>query len=933
MFGLMLQKMWHKKWMNLCLLLGITLLVATLVSFPLYEHAAYNRMLHDEFETYLAEQGKWPAVNTLATFSKKDKKGETVAKMENFVEELNDSLSVTGLQSISYYSLTASEITSSMNRPDLSGKILRLGTMSGLEDHVTIRYGESFSETGKTSDGVFEVLVEESCLVEKGLLLGETISLTNVLDGNGNPVRVMVKGVFDTSRNEDFYWQIDKAELVGCCFMKEELFRTEFLGERVGKYNITCNYFQLFSYEDLTYEQIPSLYETTKYMTEKSAYRSVFRKPAYTEILERYQSKQIRIAGTLRILQIPVLIMLAAFLIMISNQMYEMEKNEISVIKSRGSYRRQIFLLYLYQNLLLSAVGGVLGIGIGRAFASVLGATRNFLEFSREASLPVAFHRQGFLFALAGMVFSLVCLTLPAIPHSGISIVNLKQKKSEIKKPLWQKLFLDVILLLVSLYGYYSFRKDLTAISDTVLSGEGLDPLLYISSSLFILGAGLFYLRLQPLLVQLIYQIGKRRWGPAGYISFMENRKNGRKQQMIMLFLIMTISLGMYHAIVARTILDNALKNREYLDGADVIIMEKWAQIKDEDGMFTGAYLEPDYQKYMTAGFVKNCTRVYYDDEAYYSEGKNDRQPVTAMGIHTKEFGTITSLPDGLNEKSYYTYLNELALVSDGVLVSSNFRTKYGYEIGDAIYFRASGGKQASGRIVDFVDYWPGFATEKRILDADKTAHAQEGYLIVTHYELLRKAWAGLPYEVWIDAKDDYDVSDVYDFIEENHIQVKRYVNRQQDIRSVLEDPLLQGTNGVLTLGFVVTIMLCVIGYLIYWIMSVKERELIFGVLRASGFHKGELTAMLFSEQLFSGVFSCLAGALIGGLTSKLYIPILQYAYASEDQSLPMEMIVDKMDMMRLYGVIVCAMLICLVVLIRILQRMNITKALKLGEE
>ena len=158
-------------------------------------------------------------------------------------------------------------------------------------------------------------------------------------------------------------------------------------------------------------------------------------------------------------------------------------------------------------------------------------------------------------------------------------------------------------------------------------------------------------------------------------------------------------------------------------------------------------------------------------------------------------------------------------------------------------------------------------------------------------------------------------------------------MNKSQDIRSVLEDPLLQGTNGVLTLGFVVTILLCVIGYLIYWIMSVKERELVFGVLRACGFHREELISMLFSEQLFAGLFSCLAGALIGGLTSRLYIPILQYAYASADQSLPMRMIVDRMDMLRLYGVIACAMMICLVVLIWILQRMNITKALKLGEE
>lgn len=929
----MLQKMWHKKWMNLCLLLGITLLVATLVSFPLYENAAYDRMLQDEFDTCLSEQGIWPAMNKLVTFSKKDKKGETVKKMEAFVEELNDSMGVKGLQTISYYSLTASEVLSEMNRPDLGGAMLRLGMMTGLEDHVKIRYGESFSETGMTEDGAYEVLIDESCLVEMGLLLGETISLTNVLDKKGKPLRVMIKGVFDTSLNDDYYWQIDKDDLLYGCFMREDLFRSEFMGERIGKYNITCNYYQLFSYKDITYEQVPTLYEYTKYATEKSSYRSVFKKPGYMSVLEEYLGKQTRIAGTLRILQIPVLIMLAAFLLMISNQMYEMEKNEISVIKSRGSYRRQIFLLYLYQNLLLVAVGGIIGIFLGRGFATVLGATRNFLSFSSESALFVPFNRQGFMYALCGMGFALLCLTLPAIPHSGITIVNLKQKKSANKKPLWQKLFLDVILLAVSLYGYYSFQKDLSSISNTVLSGKSLDPLLYISSSLFILGAGLLYLRLQPLLVQLIYLIGKRRMGPAGYISFMENRKNAGKQQMIMLFLIMTISLGMYHAIVARTILDNALENREYLDGADIILLEKWAPIKDADGIATGAYMEPDYQKYMTADFVQNCTRVFYDDKAYYSEGKNERLITTVMGIHTKEFGTITSLPEGLNEKSYYTYLNELALEPTGVIVSSNFKTKYGYDIGDTIYYHATSGRESYGKIVDFVDYWPGFATKRKELDADKTARESEGYLIVTHYEVLRKNWEGLPYEVWIDARDSYDPAQVHQFIEDKHIQVKRYVNRQQDVRSVLSDPLLQGTNGVLTLGFVVTIMLCVIGYLIYWIMSVKERELVFGVLRASGFHKSELISMLFSEQLFCGVFSCVAGALIGSLTSRLFIPILQYAYASEDQSLPMRMIVNRTDMIRLYGVIAGAMLLCLVVLIGILQRMNITKALKLGEE
>ena len=33
MLGVMLQKLWHKKWMVVCLLLGIVLIVATVVSF------------------------------------------------------------------------------------------------------------------------------------------------------------------------------------------------------------------------------------------------------------------------------------------------------------------------------------------------------------------------------------------------------------------------------------------------------------------------------------------------------------------------------------------------------------------------------------------------------------------------------------------------------------------------------------------------------------------------------------------------------------------------------------------------------------------------------------------------------------------------------------------------------------------------------------
>ena len=74
MLGIMLQKMWQKRWMNLSLLLGCILLIATTVSFPLYQKAAYDRMLQDEFTNYVAKEGKWPMVIKMSATCKKDKK-------------------------------------------------------------------------------------------------------------------------------------------------------------------------------------------------------------------------------------------------------------------------------------------------------------------------------------------------------------------------------------------------------------------------------------------------------------------------------------------------------------------------------------------------------------------------------------------------------------------------------------------------------------------------------------------------------------------------------------------------------------------------------------------------------------------------------------------------------------------------------------------
>ena len=91
-----------------------------------------------------------------------------------------------------------------------------------------------------------------------------------------------------------------------------------------------------------------------------------------------------------------------------------------------------------------------------------------------------------------------------------------------------------------------------------------------------------------------------------------------------------------------------------------------------------------DYNPQTCLNWLKNFAEYWYPNSLVK---QSERQIVTVMGIHTKEFGMVTQIPAGLLEKPYYEYLNELAKAADGVIASSNFQTRYGYKVGDTCTF------------------------------------------------------------------------------------------------------------------------------------------------------------------------------------------------------------------------------------------------------
>ena len=916
MLGIMLRKLVSKKWMFACLLLGCVLLIATIVSFPLYKNAAFDRMLRDEFTVSLMEQGEWPTKLKMATVSEQKTGGARLFEMEELMNNVESLLNVTTKEKVFFYRMGTFRVISLMDRKDTKTDIkMRLSYLSNLPEHVTLLSGQMYSETGISEEGDVEVVVTPECLSSLGLLQGERLQFNVLKNRQRKALTVKIVGVIQPAEN-DYYWDIGAEELSNACLMNENLFRELFVDNNIDQYSITCVYRYLFEYDQLTNEDVDGLME--RFQEHFGNYQV-----AFADVIESYIAKRERVAITLFILQVPVLILLAAFLFMISGQMYELEKNEISVIKSRGSSGGQIFRLYIYQSVFLTGVGALLGVPLGIFFSKVLGSASNFLEFGLTRRLETRFTGEVWKYLAAAAAATVLIMAVPAIKHSKVSIVHLKQRKAAKRRAWWEKFFLDFICLAVSLYGYRNFVQNQDQLLQNVLMGRPLDPLLYLCSALFIVGMGLLYLRVQPLIVKLVYLIGQKRWRPASYASFMESLKNGRKQQFIMLFLILTISLGMFHATVARTILQNAQKNTEYLDGADVVIKEVWRsnRMMSDDSIdgYVMRYYEPDSNKYNDLDFSKRFTKVMHDDDlegAVHIERNNVSYNVQFMAIHTKEFGEITHthMDQELLEKPYYTYLNELAEEPEGILLSRNCQTELGLEVGNTItiYYNDSITKVEFGaKILDFVDYWPGYApAAMQLSNSGNGVVIRQNYLVVANIGTMQNICSGVqPYEIWMELNEGADAGDVSDWINETELSVKKYKNLADDLQADVENPLFQGTNGVLTMGFLVMILLCGVGYLIYWIMSIRSRELMFGVLRAFGMHKRELFHMLMIEQIFSGVLTILAGIGIGKLVS------------------------DMSDMLRLYGALALVMLTCLVVLIVLVVKLNVTKALKLGEE
>jgi len=937
MLSFIIRKMWNNKWMIISLLIGNILLCSMVSSIPMYSDAILNRMITKKFVQAQEVSNSHPMTAEM----KFNSTGYGVEPFPEIEKQVNGIPGEFGLgltqKVISYYTIAQNTKPVIERSTTVEKKKAQLMFMSDFADHIKITSGRMYGNA--LVDGVIEVVVSENTLVEQDLIVGETMEIPNLKMPNGDKVRFVIVGIFENSSAEDLYWLYSPATFETSFFMDEALLRELFINNYRTGQNVVAQYYLMFDYTTLDVRKIDSL--INKYDAYAAGTADGFKftnfKINFEETIKEFPAISESLNITLWILQVPLFVLLAFFMFMVSKEILEQEKNTIAVMKSRGASRKQIIEIFTIQSAIVAFSSLLVGIPLGMLVCGTIGASNGFLELVARSALKVRVVPEAVIYSLTAATVSILTMVIPAFTYSKISIVDHKRGQSHLTKPFWQKFFLDFVLLAISLYGLYSYNKQ-AATLEGATSLASLDPLLFLSSSLFIIGAGMVFMRLFPMLVRLIFFIGRRFWSPALYTSFIKVTRSVGEESFIVLFLIMTIATGIFNAKAARTINLSIEETIRYNNGGLISVKEKWLDNRENETAKRIVYQEPDFEKYNQLDDTVKLTKVQITEGNSISELTS----VTVMGIETKQFGEIAYFRSDLLPVSWYEYLNAMAQDPRAVIVSMSFHDEKGYNLGDSIYVNNENGDSFTGIIVGFVDYWPELYPERiepvRLYTTKgfgrniyrEYVEDYNNWFVIANLAQLQTDWGVMPYEIWMHTDD---VNSIYEFAEQNNITYEKFSNADSLLVAQKNDPILQGTNGVLTVSFIIVLLVCMTGFLIYWVLSIRSRELQFGIFRAMGMSMSNILTMLINEHILLSLAPILAGTLIGYYASDLFVPLIQMGYSYSDQSLPLRIIAEPGDYIKLFAIIAFMLIACVVVLGVIISKIRIAQALKLGED
>lgn len=969
MFGITIKNILKNKMLNLCLAFGFILSIAVVSAVPMYSDSVldnYIKMIFKDADAKVTNQ--WESKNNTETIKKSDSTASENIKPENknlvfdsgkqYVYPASLTLTKTFRFNADYSTLAKEykavkqsfyEEAQKIKLPVLAKKTtftLRNIRYNYTRDSKTyyssnnqIKYLEDYEKhidllegrlpEGMSKDNTVEVIADKETMENFKLELNKPYEISSVV--KENPLKMKIVGVFNTTSREDSFW-VDKDNNFYCEFLTTENGFLNMLKdneEYIGSLE-NVNFNILYDYNNIKNSNAADAYNII------NSKRALFKNRADSTLtstlsdnLKQYVDKESIYKTVVWMFLIPVLIVVIFYIWMVSGFIVEADSEQISVLKSRGGSTFEIMRLYLYEGLILTGIGLIAGPFLGALLSKYISYSNGFLIFSSAEALDISFSSKAYLYSLVTVIVLLITLLLSVYSAARKSIVEVKQSKNRHVKVLFKNKYMDIILLFISIYGYYNYtvNKNSAVLTAAKTSKAPLDPLLYLISTIFIIGAGMFLLRIYRYVVSAFFAVGKRRYSTPLYIALINVMRYHLKKIAAMLFIIITVSIGIFDMHISKDINTSYINTVKYTNGADFIVKGNFIKEVDDtlqtgdNGVILTTYHEPPYLSYSKIEGIQSFTKVLKAAAGSVSLGSGPEIMSNIMGIIPYEFGKTAYFDDYLLNVHWFNYLNAMTENSNYVLVSKGLANSSSLNKGDSVLYKLGPGLSIRGTVLDIVDYWPGYS------------NLQTQNLLIGNLDYIFKHTTLYPYEVWMRQKEGVPAVNIYNSIKKEDLKLTEFKSLPADMYVAKSDVFLKGTNAILNLSFLSIAAITVLGFVIYWMISLRSRTLSFGIYRSLGVSSKEITLTLILEQFLTLGASILIGLLAGNIVARMFLPLIKELWYKNKFVIPANNLKYLNEYMQLGALLIGIFFVSFGVLRSYIGKLKVNEAIKLGED
>lgn len=929
---------------------GLMIASAFILSIPLYADATYFRLLREELLAKReADLNQKPIDFAPLSFTFELKAVGRNSPQWRDVTELDTYLTKDALNALNLPVLgvvrrfaTGGFSMYPPRDPNNPGKQYEMGSanlvfitpLNKIVDVVDGSYPPPFDSVMQLGDPI-PVMASETMAEKQGVQLGDIYYLRQ--DRVQIPVEIV--GIWRAKDPKAVYWDV----LPELWLFVDENAYTQYVSQQIADELGNAHWSMTLSGSSLHAADVEALQKRIQ-LVEKHTL-TLMPKLKMTasplEALTNYQKNAPSLTYLLYAFSVPIMGLIVAFIGLVAGLFVGQQRGEMAILRSRGSSAAQVVSMALTQGILLGVVSLAGGVALGSWIAYIIGSARSFLDFTARAGLRIVVTPDVMAIGVLGIGLLLfVQVLLPSIGAAENTIVSYKKERARsFNTPWWQRYWIDVLLLLPAGYGLWQLQQQSQVVADatTEIPDPLQNPLLLLVPALGIFAVALFTLRLVPYIMSFLGWILR----PTKSVGLMmASRYLARTPAFYtapLILLVLTLGLSSFTASLARTLDGQLEKQMHYQAGGDLNLLEIGTTFSEDGTVFT---FDP-VEEHLRLPGVTGATRVgRYKATAVISGGAVEG---SFIGIDRGTFAKVAYWQPDFASQPLAQLISLLSSNPQGVLIPQKLLTERKLKVGDMITIGIQTG--TSGESV---------AMKTPILGTFSlfpTWYPDNGPVFVGDLEeFYIQAGGEYPHEVWLTTEPNVDhewlvyavrgysivldqEADQSKLVQDGlNTQVKDWVSADLNIRKEQRRPERQGLFGLLSVGFVASALLTVLGFLLYALFSFRRRFIEMGMLRAVGLSIRQMLSLLASELALLVLIGIGAGTLVGVFASTLFVPFLQIGASSQAHFPPFQIEIAWLSIIQIYVLFGVLFLAALGALSTLLLRMKIFQAIKLGE-